>query len=168
MKPAITMFVAWTILLLPNLPVYSETVYQTIAGSTVDAGDGRNIETMTSAAATDSSKALRVKGAFPQWASVLFRFGPPVPTGKAVVRFKVYIDGTDTATYALYLVAPTGHDYEVGIFQIPADAEAKKNSCINVDVPINAAAEWSELLLKKTEKSDKPSPWIGSISIILP
>jgi hypothetical protein len=167
MKIAGSMILALAIFLLPNSHVYAETVYQTVEGVAVNAGDGL-VETMTTPAAAGGSRVLRIKGSMPQWGAVSFRYTPPVPTGKIVVRFKVYIDGTGTANYALYIVAPTGHDYEVGRFQIPTDAKIKRHSFVDVDVPINATAAWSELLLKKAEGSDAPSPWIGSISIILP
>jgi hypothetical protein len=166
------MFVSLAILLIPNMPVYSETVHQTVEGVNANTGDGgvalaKNVtEAMTTPADAGSTKVARVKSSMVQWGYITFWFGVPVPAGNVVARFKVYVDGSDTADYALYTNAPNAHDTIVGHLLIPADA--KKNTFVDVNVPISSTAEWSGLILKKAEVADKPSPWISSVSIVLP
>jgi len=39
---------------------------------------------------------------------------------------------------------------------------------VNVDFPVKATDEWAGVIVKKADKSDKPSPWIDTVSAVLP
>lgn len=112
----------------------------------------------------EDGKVGRVKGSMNQWGFISYWMGIPTPDGKSKIRIRVYNDGQPTATYAVYINV----DGQKFIKKIEIPAGAKKNAFVNIDIPIEADAEWSGIFLKKFEKNDKPSPWIDSISVIVP
>jgi hypothetical protein len=61
-----------------------------------------------------------------------------------------------------------GKSDQVWLSELKIPADVKTNSFVTVDVPANATAEWGGLTIKKTEASDAPSPWIDTVSTILP
>lgn len=112
----------------------------------------------------EEGKIARVKGDMNQWGFVSYWLGIPTPDGKSTIRFRIYNDGQPTSTYAVYINV----DGQKFIKKIEIPADAKANSFVNIDIPVEADAEWSGIFLKKFEKSDKPSPWIDSISVLVP
>jgi hypothetical protein len=172
MKVATITIAVLAFYLLANPSAYSETIHQTMQGADAYAAGGGAGSALTKGlvevkdnAQASGGKIARVVGTAGQWAYVSFWFGVPAPAGKAVVRFRVYVDGTDTASFGVYTHLKAGQNLETKL-QIPADA--KKDSFVNVDVPVDVAEDWSGLTLKKFENSTKPGPWIDSVSIVLP
>jgi hypothetical protein len=172
MKIATITIAALALCLLTNPNAYSETIHQSMAGTDAFAAGGGagsavtkgQMETKDNPQAT-GGKVARVVGSAGQWAYVSFWFGIPAPAGKAIVRFKVWVDGTDTSTFGVYTQLKAGQNLETKL-QIPADA--KKDSFVNIDVPVSVTEDWSGVTIKKFDKSDKPGPWIDSVSIVLP
>lgn len=148
----------------------AETIHQTINGDKIYASDGGSavekgkMEVKKVDGAT-SGEVARVKGDMNQWGYVTCWFGIPTPEGKSIARFRIYVDGQKTAKYMLYTAGKNGTN-QVGELKVPADA--KENTFVTVDVPIDAKQEWSGLTIKKAEKSDLPSPWIDTVSVVLP
>lgn len=155
-------------LLLPAFGVFAETVHQRADGDAALKGDGKSakevLETKTDADAS-SGKISRVKGTLGQWDYVAYWFGVKVPAGESVLRFHIYNDGSDTASYMIYVKDANGQNM-LGKLEIPADA--KKDAFINVDLPVKASEDWSGVVVKKADKTDKPSPWIDTVSAVLP
>jgi hypothetical protein len=148
----------------------AETVHQTVNCDKIRTGDGGNaIEKGKMEAqkveGADSGQVARMKGSVGQWDYVTCWFGLPAPVGKSIVRFHIYVDGQKTAKCLLYIRSESGQTM-VGELKIPADA--KEKSFVTVDVPVDAKAEWNGLTIKKAEKSDLPSPWIDTVSVVLP
>lgn len=148
----------------------AETVHQTVPSGKMLMGDGSSalkkgkLETKASDAATDKQVA-RIKGDMPQWGYVACWFGLPAPQGKVIVRIRVLVDDQKAAKYLLYTKTKTDQ-VMIGELKLPADAAA--GTFVNVDVPVNSPEEWSGLIIKKAEKSELPSPWIDTVSIVLP
>lgn len=156
--------------LITSLNAHSETIHQTIQGENATSSNGstalsQNIIEVNDVASADGGKVGRLKGSIKQWGFASYWFGIPAPAGNVTVRFKIYVDGTDTTTIGIYTNLKSGQNF-VTKLQIPADA--KKGSFVTVDVPISATEEWSGLTLKKFTSDDKPGPWIDSISTVLP
>jgi len=154
--------------LLFTLNSLAETVHQKAPGESALKGDGKSakdvLETNTVEGA-DSGKVVRAKGSLGQWDYVAYWFGLKVPAGDSILRFRVYNDGNPAASYAIYMRDENGQNM-VGKLEIPADAA--KNSFVNIDIPVSATEEWSGVIVKKAEKSNKPSPWIDTVSAVLP
>jgi hypothetical protein len=168
MKIATPLILALTFLLVASPSAYSETVHQTVNGDSAYTPQGESAvakKLVEVKDASDGSKMAHVVGSLTQWGFVNYWFGLPAPAGNAVVRFKVFVDGNATATYNIYTNLKSGQTF-VAALAIPADA--KKGDFVTVDVPVNSPEDWSGLTLKKADSSDKPSPWIDSISIVLP
>jgi hypothetical protein len=113
----------------------------------------------------ESGKIARVAGSVQQWGFVSYWFGIPTPAGKATLRFHIYVDDGKVADFGVYKVTKSGQDF-LAKLKIPADAKPK--TFVDVDVPVDSKDEWSGITLKKMEKSDDPSPWIDTISVVLP
>lgn len=149
----------------------AESVHQSMPGTKLYTGDGGNavakgqMETKKVEGA-ENGEVARVKGKMTQWGFVTCWFGIPAPEGKVIVRVRVYNEaGVKTAKYMLYTNGKAGQS-GVGELKLPADA--KENTFVNVDVPVNSKDEWSGLVIKKAEKNDLPSPWIDSVSVVIP
>ena len=168
MKIVNSIILALAIGLLTNVNVYSETIHQTVQGDAALSPDGAKaldkklIETKT---IPSNGNVVRLVGSLPQWGYVTYWFGLSAPAGKVNVRFKVYVDDSTPADFAVYVRLKSGQT-NVGQLTIPTDA--KKNSFVDIDVPVVESEEWNGLSLKKTAPSDKPSPWISSVSVVLP
>lgn len=168
MKIAKFLIIAASCGLLLTFNSLAETVHQKAPGDSALKGDGKSakdvLETNTVAGA-DSGKVVRAKGSLGQWDYVAYWFGIKVPAGDSVLRFRVYNDGSATASYAIYMRDANGQNM-VGKLEIPANAA--KDSFVDIDLPVTASEDWSGVIVKKAEKSDKPSPWIDTVSAILP
>jgi hypothetical protein len=168
MKIVNSIIVALAFCLLANANAYSETIHQTVRGEAAAAPDGgtalskKLIETKSIPGA---ETVARLVGPAKQWAYVSFWFGIPAPAGKSVIRFKVYVDDTATADYGVYARLKTGQTF---LAKLVVPADAKKNSFVDIDIPVDSPAEWNGASLKKMDTSDKPSPWIDSVSVVLP
>ncbi|HPO90802.1 MAG TPA: hypothetical protein P5105_03590 [Victivallales bacterium] len=112
----------------------------------------------------EEGKVARVKGSMNQWGFVSYWLGIPTPDGKSTIRLRVFHDGNSPAIFAVYINLE-GQKF-IKKIEIPEDAE--NNTFVNIDIPVETDAEWSGIFLKKFEKSDKPSPWIDSITVLLP
>ena len=80
------------------------------------------------------------------------------------MRLNIYKTEDPAAAYALYLSGPNGQKGPIR-FEIPADAKA--DSFVDVDVPVNMDDEWSGIILKKIDNTDAPGPWIDTISVVV-
>lgn len=151
-----------------TLDTFAETVHQKAAGDAALKGDGKTakevLEVKPSAEAA-SGQVARVKGSLGQWDYVAYWFGLRVPAGDSILRFHIFNDGSDTASYMIYIKDASGQTM-LGKLEIPADAP--KNGFVNIDFPVKATDEWSGVIVKKADKSDKPSPWIDTVSAVLP
>jgi hypothetical protein len=167
MKTVNSIIVALALCLVANANAYSETIHQTVTGDAAVAPDGgtalskKLIEVKT----IGSDTVARLTGDVKQWGYVSYWFGIAAPAGKTVLRFKVYVDDTVTADYGVYARLKTGQTF-VAKLVVPADA--KKNAFVDIDVPVDSTDEWNGASLKKMDATDKPSPWIGSVSVVLP
>ncbi len=149
-------------------PLHADTVFQTVRGENASAPSGGTAADKKLTETKDiegGTKVARVLGSTSQWGYISFWFGQMVPAGKVVIRFNVYVDDTPTAEYGVYAHLKSGQTL-LNKLTIPADA--KKGSIISVDLPVDQPAEWNGILLKKMENSDKPSPWIDSVSVVVP
>ncbi len=146
---------------------FGETVHQSAKGESAYSPDGGSAmqKGMLESKEAEGSKAVRLKGDVQQWNFVTFWFGSPAPAGKATIRFKVLADSQATADYGVYLVNSAGQS-SLGELTVPANA--KPGSFVEVDVQVDSQTEWSGVALKKTEQSGDPSPWIESVSVVLP
>lgn len=151
-----------------SLSAIAETIHQKAPADAALKGDGKTAKDLlelNSVAGADSGKVVRIKGGLGQWDYVAYWFGLKVPAGDSILRFRVYNDGTAPAEYMVYFRDANGQNM-LGKLEIPADA--KKDEFVNVDFPVSASEEWSGVIVKKAEKSDKPSPWIDTVSSVLP
>ncbi len=152
--------------LLASSFALAETAYQHLDGSAANKGDGHkavadgSMETKTFA----NTEVARVTGSMSQWGYVSYWMGLATPPGPAVVRVTVFNTGEPTATYGVYIVG--GGKDPVGKLTIPADAA--KNAPVNIDIPVNLPKEWSGITIKKFTPDKLPSPWIQSVSVVLP
>ena len=168
MKKINSLIGAIAVCLLANANIYAETIHQTVKGEAAYTGEGGSALTKKQIEVKnvpDKGTVARVVGSLNQWGYVNFWFGLPVPAGKSVLRFKVYVEDGDTAEYAIYISNSAG-DPIVTKLIIPADAP--KNSVVTVDVPVDVPAEWGGFAFKKMVTDNKPSIWIESISAVLP
>lgn len=146
----------------------AESVHQTLTGDAARTSGGQDalaakiIETKD---LPSGEKIARLVGTTPQWGFVNYWFGIPAPAGTVTLRVKVYVDETEPASYAFYIKRAAGEPL-VKKLEIPADAA--KNGFVTVDIPVESTDEWNGLAFKKIAASDKPSPWIGSISVVKP
>jgi hypothetical protein len=151
----------------------AETVHQSLPADKLYTGDGGNavekgqVEAKKVVGAESAGGQIaRVKGSMGQWGFVVGWFGVPTPAGKSIVRVRLYNEpGGKVAKYFLYTRNDKGSN---GIGELKIPANTPEDTFVNVDVPVNASAEWSGLVIKKAEKNDLPSPWIDTISIVLP
>ena len=146
----------------------AETVHQSLAGAAAKTGSGEDaaaknaVETKT---LPTGEKVTRVAASNPQWGYVNYWFGLPSPAGPVILRVKAYVDGDETAPYAFY-IKRDGAEPLVQKLEIPATA--KKDSFVTIDIPVDLNTEWNGIALKKIAASDKPGPWIESISVVKP
>jgi hypothetical protein len=150
--------------------VMAESVHQKVQGEVAFAPAGgsaleKNLIEVKSVPDAEEGKVARVKSDMNQWGFVSYWFGIPSPAGKSVLRIRIYLDDQPFAEYAAYTINPKGQNM---LEKIKLPADAKPNTFVNVDLQVNADAEWSGVAIKKFEKTDKPGPWIDSISIVLP
>ena len=153
-------------LLLTSL--HAESIFQTVRGENASApsgGTAADKKLTETKDITGGAKVARALGTTGQWGFISFGFGQMVPAGKVVIRFNVYVDDTATAQYGVYANLKSGQTL-IDKLTIPADA--KKGSIVAVDLPVDQPEEWNGILLKKIENSDKPSPWIDSVSVVTP
>ncbi|HBC88492.1 MAG TPA: hypothetical protein DCZ94_16205 [Lentisphaeria bacterium] len=152
-----------------TMAAYSESVHQTLPGEAalLNAGksavEGKVVEVKTVAGAKNE-KLARITGTLSQWGFVSYWFGIPTPAGKSVIRFRIYVEG-ETAAFTVYLHTSSE---QVALDPIKIPSAAKQNTFVTVDIPVDSKNEWSGIAVKKTEKSDKPGPWIESVSVVLP
>lgn len=157
------------IVLACTLTIAGEKVHQTLPGKSLRTGGNANavekgVAETKEVKDAESGVVARVKGDMNQWGYVTAWFGVPTPAGKSTVRLRVYVDAEKTAKYMLYINTSSGQA-TIGELKLPADA--KPDTFVNVDVPIDAKAEWSGFTLKKADASKLPSPWIDTLSVIL-
>jgi len=148
----------------------AETCHQKAEGAEAYSPDGgkaaeKGLLEVKETPGSSSGKVARTKENLPQWGFVSYWFGIPAPAGKATLRFRVYVDGQKASEFGIYAIAG-GKQIQVGKLAIPADA--KQGSFIDVDVPFEMSEEWSGVAFKKLEDAKASSPWIDSISVILP
>jgi hypothetical protein len=154
--------------LLAHGDLRAETVHQSLAGAAAKTSTGEDAVAKKIVETKDlpsGEKLVRLSGATPQWGFVNYWFGLPSPAGPVILRVKAYVDDSETASYAFY-IKREGADPLVQKLEIPATAA--KNSFVTVDIPVDMNMEWNGLALKKIAASDKPSPWIESISVVKP
>ena len=148
----------------------AETVHQkangdkAFASAGVSALDKKLVEVKDEAKA-DDGKITRIVGSTPQWGFVSYWFGIAAPAGKSTIRFHIYVDADPIADFGVYRLSPSGQEF-LAKLKIPADA--KPNTYVTVDVPVDAKEDWSGVALKKMVASDKPGPWIDTVSVVLP
>ena len=148
--------------------VRAESVHQTLTGAAAKTSGGEDAVAKKLVETKDlpsGEKIVRLAGSTPQWGFVNYWFGLPAPAGPVVLRVKAYVDGSETASYAFY-IKREGAEPLVEKLEIPAGAA--KDGFVTVDIPVDLNTEWNGLALKKIAASDKPSPWIESISVIKP
>jgi hypothetical protein len=168
MKIVNSIIVALAFCLLANANAYSETIFQTVPGEAATTSDGAKAldkKLIELKSIPGDGNVARIPGSMTQWGYVNFWFGLPAPAGSVVVRFKVYVDDTTTASYGIYIRVK---NESVLITKLAIPADAKKNAFVNVDVPVTQSEEWNGLSLKKMDASTNPSPWIESVSIVQP
>ncbi len=161
---------AVVILLIAALTAHAETVHQSLPANRLSTGDGANAVTKEKAETkevdgAESTVVTRVKGTMNQWGFVTAWFGIPAPAGESIVRLRIYVSEEETAKYMTYINTKEGQK-TLGVLSLPADA--KPGDFVTVDVPVKAKEEWSGFTIKKADTSDKPSPWIDTLSIVLP
>lgn len=146
----------------------AESVHQSLGGEAALTSGGQDALAAKAVETKDlpsGEKVTRLVGNTPQWGFVNYWFGLPAPAGTVTLRVKVYVDDTEPGSYAFYIKRPAGEPL-VKKLEIPADAA--KNELATVDIPIESTDEWNGLALKKITASDKPGPWISSVSVIKP
>lgn len=159
MKKTALLFIAAVSCMVVN----AEKIHQKLPGTSFT-GKKELVESKQVKEATNG-KVARMSGKMVQWGYVAYWFGIPAPEGKSIVRFKIYVDKTPVAAYGVYIKTENGQKF-IKKLEIPEDA--KPESFITIDVPVESDVEWSGLILKKFEKSDKPGPWLDTVSIVLP
>jgi hypothetical protein len=159
MKTSKIFVVAMTFALSMNACA-GETLLQTVNGDKADGGGEVKAEPKA-----ESGKIARArKGQLSLWGVLPYHTERPVPAGKSIIRFRIYVDGQESALFKPHISISSGH-MPVGIvFQVPAYAKA--GSFINVDTSVDSPEPWSMIPFKKAEESDKPGPWIDTISVI--
>ncbi|MBN8709322.1 MAG: hypothetical protein BGO12_05165 [Verrucomicrobia bacterium 61-8] len=166
MKPIRTLIAIAAIGALTLGNVRADTVHQSLGGEAARTSGGQDAVAAKLVETKDlpsGEKLTRLPGSTQQWGYVNYWFGLPSPAGAVTLRVKVYVDDTATGSYAFYIKRPAG-DPLVKKLEIPADAP--KNDFVTVDIPVEMTDEWNGLALKKIAASDKPSPWINTISVI--
>lgn len=146
----------------------AETVHQSLAGAAAKTSSGEDAEAkklIETKNAPSGEKVSRLAASTPQWGFVNYWFGLPSPAGPVVLRVKAFVDDSETAPYAFY-IKRDGAEPLVQKLEIPANTA--KNTFVTVDIPVDINTEWNGLALKKIAASDKPGPWIESISVIKP
>jgi len=135
-----------------------ENAYTSSGSSALDAG---MVETLDVNGAT----VARVTGAMNQWGFVNYWIGIPAPAGKSTLRVRLYSSADASAKYLLY-VSINGNQKMLKELRVPAETAA--GTFVDVDFAVDAEGEWSGIVLKKADTSTNPSPWIDSISVLLP
>lgn len=158
--------IASLFLLLVGLSVRAENVHQRLEGSAAHKGDGGRAVAagVMEAKVVAGAEAARVTAAMNQWGYVTYWMGLSTPPGAATIRITVFNTGEPSAVYAVY-IAGGGKD-PVGRITVPADAP--KDAPVQIDIPVNQAKEWSGITIKKFSPDNLPSPWIQSVSVVLP
>lgn len=148
--------------------IRAESVHQSLAGVAARTSSGEEAvakKAVETKELPSGEKIVRLTGATPQWGFVNYWFGIPSPAGPVVLRVNVYVDESETAPYAFY-IKREGAEPLVEKLEIPANAA--RNGFVTIDIPVDLATEWNGLALKKIAASDKPGPWIESISVVKP
>ena len=146
----------------------ADTVHQSLAGSAAKTGSGEDAvakNAVETKSLPSGEKVARLAGSNPQWGYVNYWFGLPAPAGPVILRVKAYVDDAETAQYAFY-IKRDGAEPLVQKLEIPSTA--KKDSFVTIDIPVDLNTEWNGIALKKIAASDKPGPWIESISVVKP
>jgi hypothetical protein len=167
MKIVSSIIIASVFCLLANVSAYSETPPQTVGGETAigpNGGTALEAKVIEVKSLPGNVKVARVVGSEHLWGFVNYWFKNSAPAGQSIVRVRVYVDNTAAAHYGIYVHALG--DVLQGKLFIPAST--KKNTFIDVDVPVESPKEWNGVSLKKMETSNKPSPWIDSVSLVMP
>lgn len=167
MKITNTIIAALTLSLLASGTARSETIHQTAQGEVARTSGGADAAAQKLIEIRDlpsGEKVARLAGSTPQWGFVNYWFGLPSPAGESTLRVKVWVGEEETGSYAFY-IKKEGGDPIVKKLEIPADAP--KASFVTIEIPVDMPQEWNGLALKKIAASDKPGPWIDSISVVL-
>ncbi len=167
MKTPLPLIAVLALCLVASVPATAETVFQTVPGEAAVTSDGKKAlaQKLIESKTLPEGEVSRTPGTLPQWGYVNYWFGISAPAGKTVVRFKIFVDDEATANFGAY-TRVKGEQTLLGKIVIPADAP--KNAFVTVDIPVDSPEEWNGISLKKIEKSDKPGPWIGSVSVVQP
>jgi hypothetical protein len=81
------------------------------------------------------------------------------------------VDGQPTADTPIYIGNSKGFKsphHHIGYGTLTAPADAKIGSFVNVDIPVDFQEEWDDAIVKKGDQSDKPTPWIDTVSLVQP
>jgi len=146
----------------------AQTVHQTLKGEAAfgpSGGSAVKENLIEVKEIPEHGKVARVVGSAPVWGYVNYWFGIPAPEGHTVLKVDLYFDGNETAPFAFYIKREGGEPV-VKKLEIPADA--KKDSIVTVEIPIDFDHEWNGVSMKKIAASDKPGPWIQNISVVRP
>ncbi len=114
---------------------------------------------------SNSPQVMRMTPDMGQWDMATYWMGLSTPEGKSIIRLRVYNDGGETATFALYRNSKEGH---VLIKKIEIPADAPKDAFINLDFPVESNTEWNGIIVKKFVKTAAPSIWIDEVSVLIP
>lgn len=149
---------------------FSEKLHQSLPAKSFRTGDGKDavekgVAETREVKDAESKVVTRVKGDMNQWGYVTAWFGVPTPAGKSTVRLRIYVSEEPTAKYMTYINTAKGQ-VTLGELKVPGDA--KPETFIDVDVPVDASTEWSGFTLKKADTSKLPSPWLDTLRVILP
>lgn len=167
MKISITILASLALCLVASGTARSESIHQTAQGEVARTSGGADAAAQKLIEIKDlpsGEKVARLAGSTPQWGFVNYWFGLPTPAGQTTLRVKVWVGDEETGSYAFY-IKKEGSEPIVKKFEIPADAP--KGSFVTIEIPVDMPQEWNGLALKKIAASDKPGPWIDSISVVL-
>jgi hypothetical protein len=149
-------------------PLHADTIFQTVRGEDASAPGGGTAADKKLTETKDiegGAKVAHVVGSMNQWGYISFWFGQIVPAGKVVIRVNVYVDDTATAQYGVYADFKSG---QALLKKLTIPADAKKGTIVAIDLPVDQPEEWNGVLLKKFDSSTNPSPWIDSVSVVVP
>ncbi len=172
MKNSNRIIAALAILCMASVSAYSETIHQTVQGEAAYAPGGDSGSAFTKGLIdvkdvpdAEGGKVGRLKSTAGKWSYISYWFGIAAPAGKSIIRFRIYVDGTDTAGLAVYSQVKSGQNM---LAQLVIPSDAKPGTFVNVDVPCAATEDLSGVTIKKTDTSARPGPWIDSVSVVLP
>ena len=165
-----TSLIISALVLLMGCETFAETVHQSTQGDEAYCSDGgkaleKGLIEVKSTPEAEEGKIAQVKGSVPQWGFVSYWFGIPTPAGKATLRIRLYVDDKPVADYGAYVITSAGQIL-VGKIKIPEGTKA--GAFVDVEIPVDSKDEWNGVAIKKFEQSASPSPWIKSLSVILP